>query len=72
MNGLPNDMTKNGLLVIRDFCEDSKVWRKWQILEEYMKNFNKIQMRWEKRLPWQLLIFRKKLFFAKNGAFDKG
>ena len=35
-----NEMAKNGLLVIRDFCEDSK----WQIWEEYMKGLNKIQM----------------------------
>ena len=25
--------------------EDSKFWRKWQIWEEYMKGFNKNQMR---------------------------
>ena len=42
MNGLPNDMAKNGLLVIRDFYEDSKFWRKLQIWEEYMKGLNKI------------------------------
>ena len=48
-------------------------WRKWQIWEEYnMKGLNKIQMRWQKRLPWQLLIFRKRQIFAKNGEFDKG
>ena len=35
-----NEMAKNGLLVIRDFYEDSK----WQIQEEYMKGLNKIQM----------------------------
>ena len=35
-----NEMAKNGLLVIRDFCEDSKL----QIWEEYMKGLNKIQM----------------------------
>ena len=40
-----NEMAKNGLLVIRDFYEDSKSWRKWQIWEEYMKGLNKIQMR---------------------------
>ena len=34
-----NEMAKNGLLVIRDFYEDSK----WQIWEEYMKGLNKIQ-----------------------------
>ena len=28
MNGLPNDMAKNGLLVIRDFYVDSKFGRK--------------------------------------------
>ena len=43
MNGLPNDMAKNGLLLIRDFYEDSKFWRKWQIWEEYMKGLNKIK-----------------------------
>ena len=32
MNGLPNEKTKNGLLVIRDFYKDGKFWRKWQIL----------------------------------------
>ena len=42
MNGLPNDMAKNGLLVIRDFYEDSKFWRKLQIWEEYTKGLNKI------------------------------
>ena len=35
-----NEMAENGLLVIRDFYEDSK----WQIQEEYMKGLNKIQM----------------------------
>ena len=40
-----NEMAKNGLLVIRDFYEDGKFWRKWQIWEEYMKGLNKIQMR---------------------------
>ena len=72
MNGLPNDMAKNGLLVIRDFYEDSKFWRKWQIWEEYMKGLNKIQMRWQIRLPWQLLSFRERQIFNKNGEFDKG
>ena len=67
-----NEMAKNGLLVIRDFYEDGKFWRKWQIWEEYMKGLNKIQMKWQKRLPWQLLIFRKRQIFAKNGEFDKG
>ena len=38
-------MAKNGQLVIRDFYEDSKFWRKWQIWEEYMKGLIKIQMR---------------------------
>ena len=52
-------MAKNGLLVIRDFYEDSKFGRKWQIWEEYMKGLNKIKMRWQIRLPWQLLSFRK-------------
>ena len=42
MNGLPNDMAKNGLLVIRDFYEDTKFWRKLQIWEEYMKGLYKI------------------------------
>ena len=37
MNGLPNEMAKNGLLVIRDSYEDSKFWRKGQIWEKYMK-----------------------------------
>ena len=45
MSGLPNDMVKIGLLVIGDFYEDSKFWRKWQILEEYMRGLNTIQMR---------------------------
>ena len=40
-----NEMAKNGLLVIRDFYEDSKSWRKWRIWEEYVKSLNKIQMR---------------------------
>ena len=67
-----NEMAKNGLLVIRDFYEDGKFWRKWQIWEEYMKGLNKIQMRWQIRLPWQLLSFRKRQIFNKNGEFDKG
>ena len=62
----------SGLLVIRDFYEDSKFGRKWQIWEEYMKGLNKIQMRSQIRLPWQLLSFRKRQIFNKNGEFDKG
>ena len=45
------DMAKNGQLVIRDFYEDSKFWRKWQIWEEYMKGLIKIQVRSQKWLP---------------------
>ena len=71
MNGLPNEKAKNGLLVIRDFYKDGKFWRKWQIWEEYnMNGLNKIQMRWQKGPPWQLLICRKVQIFAKNGEFD--
>ena len=52
-----NEMAKNGPLVVRDFYEDGKFWRKWQIWEKYMKGLNKIQMCWQ--------------IFAKNGEFDK-
>ena len=66
-----NEMAKNGLLVIRDFCKDSKSWRKCLIWAEYMKSLNNIQMRGQWKLPWKLLIFRKKQIFAKNGEFNK-
>jgi len=43
MNGLPNDMAKNGLLVIRDFYEDSKILAKitnlGRIHERFEQNF---------------------------------
>ena len=46
MNGLPNDMAKNGLFVIRDFYEDSKFWRKLQIFgrihERFEQNSNEM------------------------------
>ena len=42
-NGLPNDMAKNGLLVIRDFYQDSKFWQKitnlGRIRERFEQNF---------------------------------
>ena len=48
----------------------SKVWQ--NLNEEYMKGLNKTQMRWQIRLPLQLLSFRKRQIFNKNGEFDKG
>ena len=29
-------------------------------------------MKWQIRLPWQLMSFRKRQIFNKNGEFDKG
>ena len=66
MNGLPNDMAKNGQLVIRDFYEDSKFWRKWQIWEEYMKGLIKIQMRWQKKATLTMTDFSKRANFCQK------
>ena len=38
-----NDTAKNGLLVIRDFYEDGKFWRKLQIWEEYMEDLKEFK-----------------------------
>ena len=66
MNGLPNDMAKNGLLVIRDFYEDSKFWRKLQIWEEYMKGLNKILNEMTNKATLTITnYFRKRQIFAK-------
>ena len=65
MNGLPNDMAKNGLLVIRDFYEDSKFWRKLlQIWEEYMKGLNKILNEMTNKATLTITEFSKKANFC--------
>ena len=72
MNGLPNDMAKNGLLVIRDFYQDSKFWQKLQIWEEYMKGLNKILNEMTNKATLTISEFSKRQIFAKNGEFEKG
>ena len=66
MNGLPNDMAKNGLLVIRDFYEDSKCWRKLQIWEEYMKGLNKILNEMTNKATLTITEFSKKANFCQK------
>ena len=66
MNGLPNDMAKNGQLVIIGFYEDSKFWQKWQIWEEYMKGLIKIQMRWQKKATLTMTDFSKRANFCQK------
>ena len=66
MNGLPNDMAKNGLLVIRDFYEDSKFWRKLQIWEEYMKGLNKILNEMTNKATLTITEFSKKAHFCQK------
>ena len=63
MNGLQNDMAKNGLLVIRDFYEDSKFWRKLQIWEEYLKGLNKILNELTNKATLKITEFSKKANF---------
>ena len=72
MNGLPNDMAKNGLLVIRDFYQDSKFWQKLQIWEEYVKGLNKILNEMTNKATLTISEFSKRQIFAKNGEFEKG
>ena len=66
MNGLPNDMAKNGLLVIRDFYQDSKFWQKLQIWEEYMKGLNKILNEMTNKATLTITEFSKKANFCQK------
>ena len=66
MSGLPNDMAKNGQLLIRDFYEDSKFWRKWQIWEENTKGLITIQMRCQKKATLTMTDFSKKAGFGQK------
>ena len=66
MNGLPNDRAKNGLLVITDFYEDGKCWRKLQIWEEYMKGLNKILAEMTNKATLTITEFSKKANFCQK------
>ena len=59
-------MAKNGLLVIRDFYEDSKFWQKLQIWEEYMKGLNKILSEMTNKATLKITEFSKNANFCQK------
>ena len=59
-------MSKNGLLVIRDFYQDSKFWQKLQIWEEYVKGLNKSLNEMTNKATLTITEFPKKANFCQK------
>ena len=66
MSGLPNDMAKNGQLLIRDFYEDSKFCRKWQIWEEIHERLDQNSNEMPKKATLTMTYFSKKADFCQK------
>ena len=59
-------MAKNGLLVIRDFYQDSKFWQKLQIWEEYVKGLKKNLNEMTNKATFTITEFSKNANFCQE------